>query len=257
MKYEVGLPREDAGSRRIRYRKGSTAASRAFAANHPKPGRIRARERLPGRDFTASRHLRRVEADTRLSVLSCLASRSRLARDLWGFTRIYVRPGDTPYTPSPRSGPLPRSLAHARGTNTTVDPDGPTFLPVRPAIHHRKKCFPPPRVAAPLLWIRSATSRRFVRVVDDDRPIDRSIVSLGWGQNVVKRIPPRPLLSVYSPFGFVPPSRDFCLASLNDSCEWSLGSDGCDWELWWFNLDEVIVWTAIRGSKMKGYEHCR
>lgn len=43
------------------------------------------------------RHLRRVEADTRLSVLRRVAFRSRLSRDLWGFTRIYVRAGDTTY----------------------------------------------------------------------------------------------------------------------------------------------------------------
>ena len=35
-------------------------------------------------------------------------------------------------------------------------------------------------------------SRRFVWVVDDDRPIDRSIVSRRSSQYVVKRIPPRP-----------------------------------------------------------------
>lgn len=90
-----------------------------------------------------SRHFKRVSASTRLPVLSCVAFRSRLCRDLWGFTRIYVRPGDMTYP----FGPL---VARAHWYQHE-EPSEPTFLPVRPAIHHRKKCFSPPRVAAPLV----------------------------------------------------------------------------------------------------------
>lgn len=108
-----------------------------------------------------------------------------------------MRPGDTEYV----SCPLAPSLARTHGYQHHQRPGEPTFLPVRPAIHHHKKCFSPPRVAAPL---RGPSRPRVDGSSGSSTMIVRSIhrsYRIGWGQNVVKRIPARPFPSVNSPFG--------------------------------------------------------
>lgn len=93
------------------------------------------------------------------------------ARDLWGFARIYVCSGRRVWLPRPH----PRRVTHV-GPGVPSEPDVPDrrSCPVRPAIHHRKKSRSPssPRLSS---WIY--TSRGCVRVVHNDRPADRSIVS--------------------------------------------------------------------------------